>query len=414
MSNLKYWLWLTQRHGLRAQEPFRLLEHFGTPEAVYFAENGEYDQIDLTPQGREALRDKSLEGAEQILAECDRLGLYILTIQDAQYPERLRQIDDPPCVLYGKGKLFRFDEELAIGVVGSRSPTPYGIRMAGKLGLDLARRGAMVVSGMAQGLDAAALKGALSGGGKVVSVLAGGVDVIYPPQNKELYEDIASVGAILSENPPGTPPEGWRFPVRNRIISGLSVGVAAVEAGEISGTLITTRLALEQNREVFAFPGAADAPMSRGTNRLIQRGEAKLILSADDILEEFRDLYPHRLRDPEPLTAQEEEERLAPSQEVPTGKSTRPKKEKTVSPPVDGEEKRAYITLKDDTEGWTDDERAVLTALQSGGGCPDDLVERTQIPARRVLSALTLLQLRGCAEERAGKRFVSTVVLRDI
>jgi len=408
MATLKYWLWLTTREGVGHGAAFRLLEHFGTPEGAYFADPEEYKLAGLTDKGLNSMQDKSLNEAEHILGECERLGVRILTIQDAEYPERLRQIDDPPCVLYVKGRLFAFDEELAVAVVGAREPTPYGVDMAGKLGLDLARRGALVVSGIAQGLDSAALKGALAGGGRVVSVLGNGVDVVYPPSNRELYADVAAAGALISEYPPETAVDGRHFPVRNRIISGLSLGVVAVEAAEHSGTLITARLALEQNREVFAFPGPANAPMSRGTNRLIQKGEAKLILSADDVLEEFSLLYPHKLRAAEPLSQAEESARL---EQIPRPEAA----EKTEQPPkreVDKGKKRAYITLKDGSGEFTDDERDILLALGERTLRPDDLVEATQIPARRVLSALTMLQLRGHVEERPGKRFESTVLLK--
>lgn len=408
MATLKYWLWLTTRAGVSHQETLRLLEHFGSPEGTYFADGEEYKLAGVSGRRLASLEDKALDGAERILADCERLGVRVLTIQDAEYPERLRQIADPPCVLYVKGTLFHFDEELAIGVVGARKPSPYGVRMAGKLGLDLARRGVLTVSGLAQGLDSAALKGALSGGGKVVSVLGNGVDVIYPPSNRDLYADVAAAGALISEYPPQTGVNPRNFPIRNRIISGLSLGVVAVEAEERSGTLITTRLALEQNREVFAFPGPADAPMSRGTNRIIQRGEAKLILSAEDVLEEFAQLYPHKLRMAEPLSQAEEAAWLegipAPEEKEKTGEPDKGK--------VDKREKRAYITLAEGQGELTDDERDILLALGERTMTPDDLVEAVQIPTRRVLSALTMLQLQGYVEEKTGKRFEAAVLLK--
>ena len=311
MATLPYLLWLTGREGLRPETAAALLRRFGTAEAVYFADEKEFELLQLPGRLCRSLADKSLAGAEHILADCDRLGIFLVTCQDAAYPERLRQLHDYPLVLYGKGKLPRFDEELAIAMVGSRDCTPYGVNMAGRLGLELARSGALVISGLAQGVDAASLKGALQGGGTVVSVLAGGVDVPYPPQNRGLYEDVMAAGCVLSENPPGTASEGWRFPIRNRILSGLSVGVVAVEAAEHSGTLITARRALDQNREVFAVPGPADAPMSAGTNGLIARGEAKLTRSAQDILVEFSGRFPHKLRQAPHLTPGEQRERAA-------------------------------------------------------------------------------------------------------
>ena len=187
-------------------------------------------------------------------------------------------------VLYWKGRQIAFDEEAAIAMVGTRSATPYGVQVASKLSAELTRNGALIVSGMAQGIDAAAVRGALKMGGPVVSVLGGGIDVVYPRYHRDLYEDVAAVGALISEYPPGTETRGANFPIRNRIISGLSVGVVAVESGRYGGTLLTVGHALDQDREVFAVPGPVGAPESEGTNRLIQEGCAKLILNGDDVL----------------------------------------------------------------------------------------------------------------------------------
>lgn len=403
MSALKYWIWLTTRRGLPSEGVSRLAQAFGGPEAVYFANPEEYALAGLSHTLRESLADKSLTGVERILGRCQQLGLRVVTLQDAAYPERLRQIPDPPGVLYIRGRWFALDEEVSIGVVGSRRPTPYGMEMAGSLGLDLARSGALVVSGIAQGLDSAALRGALKGGGAVISVLACGVDVVYPEESRWLYEDVAAAGALVSEYPPGTKTEPWRFPVRNRIISGLSLGVVAVEASVRSGTLITARLALEQNRDVFAFPGPANAPMSMGTNRLIQRGEAKLILSARDVLSEYEGVYPGRLRRAGTLSPQAQQERLG----TPRGEREQGKSQET----VDKRREKAYISLKDYTKEFTDDERDILLALEGRALHPDELVERTQIPARRVLGALTMLQIKGYVAEGAGRRFESAVIL---
>ena len=173
MAALTYLLWLTTREGLRPETAAALVRRFGTAEAAYFADPGEYELLSLSERLCRSLADKSLERAERILGDCDRLGVTLLTYQDAAYPERLLQLHDFPLVLYVKGRLFRFDEELAVAIVGSRECTPYGVAMAGRLGLELARSGALVLSGLAQGIDAAALKGALQGGGPAVSVLPG-------------------------------------------------------------------------------------------------------------------------------------------------------------------------------------------------------------------------------------------------
>ncbi len=398
MASLKYWLWLTGRKGIGTLTAVRLLDAFGTPEAAYFADQEEYDRVEgLSAVGKQSLADKSLTGAEQILADCDRLGLRLLTLQDAEYPERLRNIPDPPLLLYAKGKLPPIDEELVVGVVGTRDPSPYGEKMAREITHDLARAGCVICSGIARGLDTIALRTALNEGAAVISVVAGGLDVPYPKENRWLYDDVAAAGVLLSEYPPGVPSLGEHYRPRNRIISGLSEGVLVVEGGLTSGTLITAHAALEQGKEVFAVPGNVDAPKSAAPNRLIQAHEAQLVRSAADILEEFSARYPLKMARPA-LTQEEKNQRLEGAQATPMAEPRLPKPEKPLMP---SEEQRSL----------TDDQRDLLLATETRPRHPDELVEETQIPARRVLSALTLLQVRGYIKEEAGKRFSALVRL---
>ena len=363
-ATLNQLLWLTTRSYLGEGAAQALVEHFGSAEAVYYADPSEYDMLRIPNGLKESLRDKSMDRAEQVLERCDRLGLWIMTYQDAIYPERLHQLRDYPLVLYGKGKRFRFDEELAVGMVGTRRCTSYGEVTAGRLGLELARAGALLVSGIAQGIDTCALRGALRGGGPVVSVLGGGIDVVYPVENKWLYEDVAAAGALISEYPPGTETHGSHFPVRNRIISGLTLGVVVVEAPAHSGALITARRALDQGRDVFAVPGPVDAPMSAGTNGLIQRSQAK-------------------------------------------HSSKEPKKPK--EPPVSEEEAAPPTRPWSEWEALGDEQREIFHLLTRRLLVPDELVGETEIPARRVNTALTLLQASGYIEELPGKRFRALV-----
>lgn len=296
MAALKYWVWLTALPGLSNRSRLLLLERYGSPEDVYYADPEELAQVEgLTPGQASLLADKSLSRADRILADCARGDMFLLTMQDAAYPARLRDIFDPPVLLYGKGSLPLFDEEAAIAVVGTRSCTPYGLRCAHRMGYELARQGAVVVSGMAKGIDGAAMRGALQAGGFTAAVLGGGVDVVYPAENRRLYEDIAATGVLLSEYPPRTEPEGWRFPMRNRILSGLSVAAVVVEAPLRSGALITAENAMEQGRDVFAVPGPIDTPNSAGCHRLIREG-AILATCAGDILSEYESRFPHKLR----------------------------------------------------------------------------------------------------------------------
>lgn len=412
MAQLKYWVWLTTRKGFGPSETFRLLDQFGSPERAYFADPAEYDLLELSGDRRAALEDKNLDGVERILGECDRQGIQMLCWQDANYPDRLRQIDDPPCLLYVKGRLPVMDEELAVGMVGTRGCTPYGAGIAGRFGLELTRQGCTIVSGIAEGIDAAALKGALQAGGHPVSVLGGGIDVIYPKSSRWLYADVAAAGALVSEYPPGTEPRGSHFPVRNRIISGLSMGVVVVEAGEPSGALITARQALDQNREVFAVPGPIDGPASQGTNRLIQRGEAKLITGVADILAEYQWMFPARMTHAQPLPEEVAQQRLAP---VPSGggqqEKKRPRPTGDAAPAEQSARERRVFSQCE--QPLTDDQMCILRTLGERALRPDDLVEETQIPARRVLSALTVLSIWGLVEEGSGNRFSTPIDWAD-
>lgn len=398
MSGLKYWLWLTTRQGLDAAGVLTVLDYFVTPERAYYADREEYDQLPLAPKARSGLYSKELDSADRILGDCQRLSLRIMTLRDGDYPERLRQISAPPAVLYVRGKLFDFDEEAAIAVVGSRRPSQYGEMAAAKLGMELAAGGALVLSGIAEGLDTCALKGALKAGGPVVSVLGGGIDVPYPAVNRYLYEDVAAAGALISEYPPGTEPKGFHFPRRNRILSGLALGVLAVECKLHSGTMSTVRHAMDQDRDIFAIPGAIDAPMSEGTNWLIQQG-AKLVTRGEDILEEYRSRFPGRLGRREPLSPQAVQQRLEDVEQETVA---------SVKQEMPDEEQKPHlerVPRAEQADRFTDDQLAILRALGEESCSADELVERTGIPARRILSALTMLQVERVVEESTGRRF---------
>ena len=390
---LKYWLWLTNLRGLRNQTRLALLRHFGTPENVYYADEGEQLLTEgMTREQAALLANHDLSAADRILSDCQRLDLTLLTLQDAAYPGRLRNIYDPPCLLYVKGRLPAFDEEAAVAVVGTRKCTPYGTAAAEKLGYGLAAGGALVVSGLASGIDGAAARGALRAGGIVDCVVGNGLDVQYPYENRYLYEDVAAAGVLLSEYPPGTRPAGSHFPVRNRILSGLSLATLVVEAPERSGALITAGTALEQGRDVFAVPGPIDAPNSVGCNRLIRDG-AGLVSEAWDILREYEARFPEKLR-----------QTVRHSQPEVTGYQARQRAEAKPVPPA--------IDPEDPALGLTDDQIALLRALPAEEPIQvDDLIEATGIPTRRVLSALTVLEIENLVTQHSGKRYIRAVSL---
>jgi len=282
-----YWLALSLTPGIGSTLMRRLLDRFNTPEAVFHAPMKELSKIEgLGEKVAQEIRKGPLEKVvERELSLLREVGGRVITLKDEEYPKRLKDIYDPPALLYVRGALKK-EDEFAISIVGSRKTTPYGRWFTEKVSQELARHGVTIVSGMARGIDSLAHWGAISGGGRTIAVLGCGVDVIYPSENRNLFAKMIDRGAILSEFPMGSPPEGGHFPRRNRIISGLSLGVVVVQASEKSGSLITAGYALEQGREVFAVPGNVGTESSRGTHRLIKEG-AKLVESSEDILEEI-------------------------------------------------------------------------------------------------------------------------------
>ena len=388
---LKYWVWLSELKGLRNQTRLALLRRFGDPESIFYADADELLLTDGVERSQlKLLENHDLAPADRILADCQRLDIRLLTLSDAAYPGRLKNIYDPPALLYCKGRLPLLDDLLCVAVVGTRDCTPYGVACAEKLGFGLASGGAAVVSGLAKGIDAAAIRGALRAGGVTVGVVGNGLDVYYPYESRYLYEVVASAGILLSEYPPGTEPASGHFPVRNRIISGLSLAALVVEAPEKSGALITAATALEQGRDVFAVPGPIDAPASVGCNCLIRDG-AGLVSDASDILREYEGRFVLNLKEsreqPETLGYQA---RMAPEP-------------KPVAP---------TLSLQHSDAELTDDQIAVLKALSDTEPMQvDDLTELVEIPTRRVLSALTVLEIDQYVAQHPGKRYTRTVTV---
>ncbi len=354
------WLALRSVPGVGVVLFHRLLRRFGSPEAVFQASAAELRSV----KGVSAAIAQAITTFEDWprwdvqMERLISLGGEVVTCLDPRFPAALRQIPYTPPFLYIRGSIEPQDD-LAIALVGTRKPSHYGRKASHKLAAELAQRGVTVVSGLARGIDTAAHQGALAVGGRTLAVLGCGLDIVYPPENKEFYGLIPQQGALISEFPLGTRPEAKNFPIRNRIISGLAQGVVVVEAGEQSGTHITANFALEQGREVFAVPGPVDLPGSIGPHRWIQQG-AKLVREAKDILEELRCTTPAAL--------------------------------KTTAPPT--------------TVRASQPEDPILTHLSLTPLQVDELIRLSALPAPEVMSRLTLLELQGLVQELPGKYFV--------
>lgn len=414
---LLHWIWLAHRPAVTDRMKKCLLEHFRDPEDIYFADGESYRHVPgLSAEAAEALMDKNLSECHAILDLCRRERIHIVTVQDAAYPFRLKNIADPPVLLYYKGQLPDFDSQPVIGVVGTRKASAYGLQTAKRMGYQIAKCGGIVVSGMAYGIDGMAMSGALTAGQPTVGVLGCGVDIVYPQSNRGLFKDVENYGCILSEFAPGTQPAKWTFPKRNRIISGLSNGVLVVEAPERSGALITANHALEQGRDVFVVPGNIDQPGFVGNHRLLRDG-ATLISSGWDILSEYEALYPEKIRkdsSPSHLTVYPDEmakaaaemekplPKVAQKTEVP-GKS-QPLKKKLEKKSIDNGPSEAYSDVNTTLPKLSSEEQQIVKLLSSGERLVDDVIAETGLTTGKILALLTMLELKGVVKRLPGKR----------
>lgn len=290
MTNIKYWIWYSSLVKINTRKRYELLEHFRDPAFIWHATEKELRLLPIVDNSvaEEIINKNTRNNTKKHYERLVKENIDVITFHDSLYPEGLKYIYDPPAVLYIKGNLIRNEPSLAI--VGSRRATLYGLDIAEKLAKGLSKNGLTIVSGMARGIDSKAHTGALAAGGRTLAVLGCGTDIVYPSENRELMNRICKSGAVISEYLPGTPPAAFNFPARNRIISGISLGITVIEANEKSGSLITANYALEQGKEVFAIPGNIDSRSSVGTNRLIRDG-AKIVLEIQDILDELKMSY---------------------------------------------------------------------------------------------------------------------------
>lgn len=365
MEDLKYWLWLNSINDVGPVRARALLDVFKSPQRVWAASKNKLLKAegigeltaDIITSGK---NEEQLNFFEKEITKIQKSNIDIITLYDKEYPANLRNIYSAPTIFYKRGNLISADS-LSIAIVGSRNATTYGLKIAYDLAKALANRGITIVSGLARGIDTQAHKGALDGGGRTIAVLGCGLDVIYPPENKKLYNDITDRGAVISEFPLGTIPDARNFPQRNRIISGIAKGTVIVEANKKSGSLITADFALEQNREVFAVPGSIYSRFSEGTNNLIKDG-AKVVTCVEDILEELKITY---------IDGNE-------------------KFDESIAEKLSGEENQVYQIMS-------------YEPLHL-----ENLALKTGFPISRVNTIITMLELKGIIKQLPGKQFVKS------
>ncbi len=360
MQEIDAWILLSKLE-ISPRKRLALVQSFDSPCDIFRASKETLLGVKgITEQNAEKILALAREGTDREKRIMEKVGAKIITIFDTVYSPNLKEIYDPPVVLYVRGEI-KEEDKFAVAVVGTRRPTQYGRSVAHKLARELVQRGFTVVSGLARGIDACAHRGALEGGGRTIAVLGCGIDIAYPQENKELMEEIVRRGAVISEFAPGVPPQPWHFPIRNRIISGLSLGTVIVQAPEGSGALITADLALEQGREVFAIPGNIEDPRSKGPHQLIKEG-AKLVEFVEDIITELG--IPSQVSHPVPISQ--------PSN--------------LFLPP---EEEQLLKLLSYEEERYI-----------------GDISKEAGLPPARVASLLTFLELRGLVKRLPGDHFV--------
>lgn len=391
---LIHWIWLATRPSVNDRMKAVLVSAFSDAEDVFFASREELSCVDgLTADGIESLCDKNTAQAAQILEDCEKKQIRICTLADPEYSARLKQIIDPPTVLYYKGKLPDFENAPVIGAVGTRHASAYGLTVAQRMGYQLASCGAICVSGMADGIDGKAMRGALLSGGIVIGVLGCGVDVVYPRSNRDLYEQTIADGCILSEFPPATPPNKWNFPKRNRIISGLANGVVVIEAPERSGSLITARIALDQGRDVFVVPGNVDVESFAGSNALLRDG-AIYVRNGWDVLSEYTGQYKS-------IKQETQQETLPPVEaDAVAQKPLLPRKK---AAPAAQKPKEQLKAAPKSLPKLSETEQAIVDLL-TGERLVDDIIAETGMSTAAVLGTLTVLQIKGVVKQLPGKR----------
>lgn len=423
MCDIKYWMWLSLLLYPGSSVADQLLPAFDYDAYnIYIAEEDDYRKIpNLDEKAIYALSNKDLTEANEVMEYCSANNIDILTFDDPHFPARLRRIERVPYLLYYKGNLIDIEHSVAVAAVGTRSCSEYGRREGYKICRDLAIGGALIVSGMARGIDSVCHRAALDVGARTVAVLGCGINKVYPPENELLMDEILEKGMVISEYKPFTDPIGSNFPVRNRIISGMSLGTLVVEADVRSGAMITARYAVKQGRDIFAVPGKVGDSRSLGTNELIQNG-AKMVQSGVDVLEEYEFFFPNQIAiDKLPrfskfslnplrkIRAQKAAENRTGNTVPPTNKQqespqSKPKKENT--PPAEVKKTDSAPEENYDKYKLSPEAVEILKAMPLGCGILPDELSKDNFTTQVLNSNMTILEIKGLVKRIPGGKFV--------
>lgn len=393
-NNLKYWLWLSLCPNLQGDYKLSLLQDFNyNPNHIFLADEQILHKFQFPPNILTYLLTKNLDEVNRILGRCDQLGLHHITFQDTIYPQSLRTLANPPLVLYAKGKMPRIEDQPTIAMVGARKASNYGTGMASRFAYELTYRKALIVTGMAEGVDSFALGGALKAGGPVISIVAGGIDKVYPQQSYHFYQDVPAVGVLLSEYPPGTPHKAAHFSYRNRILSGISSGVFIIESKVTGGTMLTAKHAIDQGKDIFILPGHIDIPTMSGNFHLMQTHQCYPVSKTEDILEYYKKKYP--LQQPSHALLMKEQARLNDLKEIVPVPPKNTSKKKTplyepktpISPKAPEPETRTI-----NPDDFSQEEITILRVLGTETLSQDAIIIKTDLPSQTVLMSLITLE----------------------
>lgn len=434
-----FWLWLAEALGAANRDFRKLISLYDSPYEIFHLDDDEIERIDgISERTYRALCDKSLQRATEVLSDCEALGIRILPYRTPEYPYALYDLQAPPIVLYCLGEIPEdFDRKLSIGMVGTRKMSEYGLYSAYKIAYELASAGVVIVSGMAAGIDGVSAAAALAAGGKTIAILGCGLDEVYPRHHKKLRDEIARHGALLSEYPPKTRPNHYHFPIRNRLISGISQGTLVVEAGIGSGSLITAKDAILQGRDVFALPANVGSRGSEGTNGLLRDG-ANLVLDARDILNRY--LYTHtpslkmetlskigkrsradlelldRLGVIQLIRKKNAEEEKSPTAKAPAADPPRTPRKRRTATPAPGKEEPPPLPPPRPAEKSPDEvlstlsdvQRAILEAMPDDRAVSAEALAGLGYPYHEISSAITMLEILGLVQKLPGALYTKT------